>query len=49
MDVDARKPLTLGRKFLTTSQALIDISEARIILIVGDEEVVFRFTKAIEH
>lgn len=41
--------LILGRPFLAIYQALIDVSNGRIMLRVGDEEIVFKLPKAIRH
>lgn len=35
-------PLILGRPFLSTSQALIDVKDGRMVLRVGDEKVVLK-------
>ena len=40
-DEDIDVPLILGRPFLTTSQALIHVKDGRLVLRVGEEEVVF--------
>ncbi|XP_076914237.1 uncharacterized protein LOC143573173 [Bidens hawaiensis] len=41
MDEDKNIPLILGRPFLATARALIDVCTGRLILRVGDEEVTF--------
>lgn len=35
-------PLILGRQFLATSQALINVKGSRMVLRVGNEEVIFK-------
>ena len=42
-------PLILGGLFLATSQALIDAIDARLLLRVGKEEVVFKLPKTMKH
>ena len=42
-------PLILGWSFLPTSSVLIDVSGLRMVLRVGDEEVVFRLPKVMRH
>ncbi|XP_027338067.1 uncharacterized protein LOC113852002 [Abrus precatorius] len=39
MDEDTEVPLILGRPFLATAKAIIDVSDGKLILRVGDEEV----------
>ena len=41
VDEDSKVPLILGRPFLATSRALIDVCNKKLTLRVGDEEVVF--------
>ncbi|GKF04442.1 reverse transcriptase domain-containing protein, partial [Tanacetum coccineum] len=40
-DADPRVPLILGRSFLRTGRALIDVYEGELILKDGDEELIF--------
>ncbi|GJZ26085.1 reverse transcriptase domain-containing protein [Tanacetum coccineum] len=40
-DVDPRVPLILGRPFLRTAHALVDVHEEELTLRVGDEKLVF--------
>ena len=49
VDDDVGVPLIIGRRFLATSQALIDVSNGKMILRVGDEEVMFPLSVAIKH
>ncbi|XP_039131782.1 uncharacterized protein LOC120268435 [Dioscorea cayenensis subsp. rotundata] len=44
MDVDDKVevPLILGRPFLATSKALIDVKDGRLALLVGEEEIIFK-------
>ncbi|GKB25799.1 reverse transcriptase domain-containing protein [Tanacetum coccineum] len=44
-EVDPRVPLILGRSFLRTSRALIDVYEGEIILRDGDERLIFHVDK----
>ena len=44
MDEDSNVPLILGRPFLATSKALIDVSNGKLALRIGDEEVTFDIT-----
>ncbi|KAL0291766.1 UNVERIFIED_CONTAM: hypothetical protein Scaly_2621100 [Sesamum calycinum] len=41
MEEDMNMPLILGRPFLTTSRALIDVQKCQLTLRVNDEHVVF--------
>ena len=45
MEEDREVPIILGRPFLTTGQALIDVKNGELKLRVGDEEVKFNLTK----
>ncbi|KAJ0493114.1 putative aspartic peptidase domain superfamily [Helianthus annuus] len=47
MEVDDRVPLILGRPFLRTAKALIDVFDGNITLRVGDETVTFDFAKSV--
>ncbi|XP_039118636.1 uncharacterized protein LOC120254630 [Dioscorea cayenensis subsp. rotundata] len=49
VDKDVNVPLILGQPFLDISQALIDVSNGRITLWVGDEEVFFALSDAMKH
>ncbi|GJU72538.1 reverse transcriptase domain-containing protein [Tanacetum coccineum] len=42
-DVDPRVPLILGRPFLRTTHALVDVHGEELTLRVGDEKLVFNF------
>ncbi|KAK0595310.1 hypothetical protein LWI29_005505 [Acer saccharum] len=46
MEEDVEIPLLLGRPFLKTAGALIDVKEDKMTLRVGDEHVVFNMKKA---
>ncbi|XP_039123362.1 uncharacterized protein LOC120259978 [Dioscorea cayenensis subsp. rotundata] len=46
---NAKIPLILEHPFLATSQALIDVMDGRMVLRVGDEEVVFKLKDAMSH
>ena len=43
MDEDIEVPLVLGCPFLTTTRAIIDVSDGRLILKVGEDEVIFKY------
>ncbi|XP_039146863.1 uncharacterized protein LOC120284127 [Dioscorea cayenensis subsp. rotundata] len=49
VDENVEVPLILGRSLLATSQALIDVSNGRITLRVGDEEVMFALSNTMKH
>ncbi|XP_076926465.1 uncharacterized protein LOC143589648 [Bidens hawaiensis] len=46
MDEDKNVPLIIGRPFLATARALIDVCTGRITLRVGDEGVTFDIGKS---
>nr|GEY47084.1 reverse transcriptase domain-containing protein [Tanacetum cinerariifolium] len=47
--VDPQVPLILGRPFLRTAHALVDIHGKKLTLRVGDEELVFNVESALKH
>ncbi|GKD86008.1 reverse transcriptase domain-containing protein [Tanacetum coccineum] len=47
--VDPRVPLILGRPFLRTAHALVDVHGKKLTLRVGDEELVFNIKSASKH
>ncbi|XP_076916428.1 uncharacterized protein LOC143576143 [Bidens hawaiensis] len=47
--LDDSVPLILGRPFLSTAQALIDIREGKLILKVGDDNVTFDVRQTLKH
>ena len=49
MDEDIEVPLILGRPFLATARAIIDVSDGKLVLRVGDEEVTFKIHNAMRH
>ncbi|XP_039113820.1 uncharacterized protein LOC120249368 [Dioscorea cayenensis subsp. rotundata] len=49
LDDRAEVPLILGCPSLATSQALIDVKDGKMVLRVGDEEVVFKLKDAMRH
>ncbi|KAJ0714148.1 putative retrotransposon gag domain, aspartic peptidase domain superfamily [Helianthus annuus] len=49
MDEDKNVPLILGRPFLATARALIDVCTGRLTLRVDDEEVTFDIGKSMQH
>ena len=46
MEEDTQVPLLLGRTFLATRGALIDVKKGELTLRVGNEEVHFNLNKA---
>ncbi|GKB16325.1 DNA-directed DNA polymerase [Tanacetum coccineum] len=48
MPEDSRVPIILGRPFLATAQAMIDVFNKKITLRVGDDEVIFDVDKSIK-
>ncbi|XP_052488025.1 uncharacterized protein LOC128041754 [Gossypium raimondii] len=46
MDEDVEVPLILGRPFLTTARAIIDVDDGKLVLRVGDEEIIFKIYDA---
>ncbi|TLX69563.1 retroviral-like aspartic protease, partial [Labilibacter sediminis] len=49
MKEDGEVPIILGRPFLSTARALVDIHDTKLTVRVGDEEVVFGVDQAIKH
>jgi hypothetical protein len=49
MEEDHDIPIILGRPFLATGRALIDVQEGKLILRVQDEQVTFNILKAIKY
>ena len=49
MDEDTQIPLLLGRPFLATGAALIDVHKGELTLRVGDEAVHFNINRSLEH
>ncbi|XP_022877997.1 uncharacterized protein LOC111395986 isoform X1 [Olea europaea var. sylvestris] len=49
MKEDHDIPIILGRPFLATGRALIDVQEGQLILRVQDEKVIFNILKAIKY
>ena len=49
MEVDDSVPIILGRPFLRTAKAVIDVFDGKITLRVGDENVTFEVVKAMRH
>ncbi|GJV94389.1 reverse transcriptase domain-containing protein [Tanacetum coccineum] len=48
-DADPRVPLTLGRSFLRTGRALIDVYEGELTLCVGKEAVTFNLDQTLRY
>ncbi|GKF47532.1 DNA-directed DNA polymerase, partial [Tanacetum coccineum] len=48
MPEDSRVPIILGRPFLATSRAMIDVFNKKITLRVGDDEVIFDIDQLIK-
>ncbi|XP_048229171.1 uncharacterized protein LOC125369889 [Ricinus communis] len=49
MNGESDVPLILGRPFLATSRALIDVSSRKLELSVDDESITFYLTKSLRH
>ena len=49
MDEDEDVPLILGRPFLATARAVIDVEESKLTLRIGDEELVIKMAAAMKH
>ncbi|KAD5803341.1 hypothetical protein E3N88_14701 [Mikania micrantha] len=49
MEADDRVPLIMGRPFLRTAKAMIDVFEGKITLSVGEENVTFDVRKLMKH
>ncbi|XP_031131853.1 uncharacterized protein LOC116033237 [Ipomoea triloba] len=49
MDIDVEVPLILGRPFLATTRALIDVRERKLVIRVGDESASFNVTKLMKY
>ena len=49
MEEDNQVPLLLGRPFLATGAALIDVQKGELTLRVGDEAVQFNINISLEH
>ena len=48
MDEDRKAPIILGRPFLATGQALIDVKNQELTLRVGEDQVKFNLYKSME-
>ena len=48
IDADVLVPIILGRPFLATASARIDVSEGLLNLTIGDVEVEFQFNKTMK-
>lgn len=49
MPKDAKTPLLLGRPFLDTRRALIDVEGGELILRINKEHVIFNLFESMEH
>ncbi|XP_058003967.1 uncharacterized protein LOC131180630 [Hevea brasiliensis] len=49
MEEDVQIPIILGRPFLSTAEAIIDVKNERLTLKVGDEEVEFNLFNTMKH
>ncbi|KAK5775799.1 hypothetical protein PVK06_043741 [Gossypium arboreum] len=45
-DEDVEVPLILGRPFLATARAIIDVGDGKLVLRVGDEKIIFKIYDA---
>jgi len=48
-DEDVEVPLILGRPFLRTSKALIDMEGGELTLRIGDDKLTYRLAEAMRH
>ncbi|GJW23234.1 reverse transcriptase domain-containing protein [Tanacetum coccineum] len=48
-EVDPRVPLILGRSFLRTSRALIDVYEGKLVLKDGNKQIIFHVNDTLKH
>ncbi|KAK5803070.1 hypothetical protein PVK06_030710 [Gossypium arboreum] len=46
MDEDVEVPLILGQPFLATAGVVIDVGDGKLVLRVGDEEIIFKIYDA---
>lgn len=44
-----KRPLIIGRPFLGTSQALINVKDGRMVVRVGEEEITFMLKMVMKH
>jgi len=49
MEEDTKIPIILGRPFLATGRALIDVQQGKLILRVADDKVTFSINEAMKH
>ncbi|XP_023742448.1 uncharacterized protein LOC111890576 [Lactuca sativa] len=49
MEADPQVPIILGRHFLNTSSAIVDMQDSKLTLRVGDESVTFGVDQAMKH
>ncbi|KAD7116998.1 hypothetical protein E3N88_04266 [Mikania micrantha] len=49
MEEDEKVPLILGRPFLATAKALIDVCDGKLTLRVADETVTFEIRRSLQH
>ncbi|KAA3453279.1 Transposon Ty3-I Gag-Pol polyprotein [Gossypium australe] len=49
MDEDINVPLILGRPFLATARAVIDVGDGKLALRIGDEEIIFQIYDAMRY
>ncbi|XP_021985385.1 uncharacterized protein LOC110881432 [Helianthus annuus] len=49
MEADEKVPIILGRPFLCTVKAIIDVFDGKITLQVGEERVTFEIARSMEH
>lgn len=48
MEEDSQIPINLGRPFLATARAIINVKYGKLSLIVGEEKVVFNLANSIK-
>ena len=48
MDEDVEVPSILGRPFFATARAVIDVGDGKLVLRVGDKEIIFKIYNAMK-
>ena len=49
MEEDTKVPIILGRPFLATGKALIDVQQGKLMLRVADDKVTFSINETMKH
>ncbi|CAL1389663.1 unnamed protein product [Linum trigynum] len=48
IDYDADLSLIFGRPFLATAKALVDVNDGKLILRVGDDQIIFKISESMK-